>query len=353
VVAARARAAERSGSPGPKLNVATVALTELRLELLQPVRRPWESSALRAVGKQDVAAVAADAAADRRGVMLDAARRLADGLRSGQALALAVAAESLTQKVADLVAPSGHPEQANDLEGLETLTALDEAHRARVQAQLRHTIAQGRLASLLGRDPGTPVVFAGELAAIAPLTDAGAVLATALATDPQSARLEHDAARAEQEARLARARRWPALELGPAVTVGDNARLGVALGIAVPWNRQRAAIRAAHAERDTALFQLEVRHRELPALVTEALVTLTLADSGLGLLRGRTLARAARALSLAEQAAPQRGAAVLAWLVARAAYLDARATELDLEWQAANARLLLRSVTGSLVMEEP
>ncbi|MDX2122904.1 MAG: hypothetical protein SF070_17830 [Gemmatimonadota bacterium] len=44
---------------------------------------------------------------------------------------------------------------------------------------------------------------------------------------------------------------------------------------------------------------------------------------------------------------------VLAWLAARKAYLDARAAELDLEWQAAHARLLLRSVTGSLVMEAP
>jgi hypothetical protein len=71
------------------------------------------------------------------------------------------------------------------------------------------------------------------------------------------------------------------------------------------------------------------------------------------LLRGRTLARAARALTLAEQAAPQRGPFVLAWLAAREAYLDARVAELDLEWQAAQARLVLRSVTGSLIMEEP
>lgn len=353
VIAARARAAERSSSPGPKLNVATAALTEVRLELLQPVRWPWEGSALRAVGVQDVAAVAADAEADRRGVMLDAARRFADGLRSARDLELAVAAESLTQKVADAVAPAGRLEQTTDLAGLQTLITLDESHRARVQAQLRYILAQARLAVLLGRDPGTTVVFAGELKMIAPLTDPGAVLATALATDPQSARLEHEAARAAQEARLARARRWPALELGPALTVGDKARLGIALGISVPWNRQRPAIRAAHAERDTALLRLEVRHRELPALVTEALTTLTLADSGLDLLRGRTLARSARALTLAEQAAPQRGAYVLAWLAARAAYLDARETELDLEWQAASARLLLRSVTGSLVMEEP
>jgi outer membrane protein TolC len=353
VLAARSRAGERSSTPSPKINVATAALTEVRLELLQPLRWPWEGSALKGVGVQDVAAAAADAEADRRAVMLDAAQRFADGLRSTRALAIAMEAESLTRHTVDVVAPGDRPEQATDLAGLQTLVTLDEAHRARVQAQLQHTIAQARLAVVLGRDPGTPIVFEGELADIAPLTAPGAALASALATDPKSARLEHEAERARQEARLARARRWPALELGPAVTVGDKARLGLALGLSVPWNRQRDAIRAAHAERDTALALIEVRHRELPALVTEALVTLTLADSGLGLLRGRTLARAARALTLAEQAAPQRGPFVLAWLAAREAYLDARVAELDLEWQAAQARLVLRSVTGSLIMEEP
>lgn len=352
VLAARSRAAERRSIPSPKINVATAALTEVRLELLQPLRWPWEGSALRAVGVEDVAAVAADAEADRRAVMLDAAQRFADGLRSTRALALAVAAESLTQHIVEAVAPGDRPDQAADLAGLQSLVTLDEAHRARVQAQLRHGIAQARLAVVLGHDPSTAIVFEGELAAIAPLTAPGATMASALATDPKSDRLEHEAERAREEARLARARRWPALELGPAVTVGDKTRLGVALGVSVPWNRQRDAIRAAHAERDTALARIEVRQRELPAQVTEALVTLTLADSGLGLLRGRTLARATRALILAEQAAPQRGANVLAWLEARSAYLDARLAELDLEWQAAQARLLLRSVTGSLVMEE-
>ena len=353
VLAARARAAERSSTPGPKINIAPAGLTDVRLELLQPLRWPWEGSALKRVGAQDVAAVAADAEADRRAVMLDAAERFADGLRSTRALTIASAAESLTQHTVDAVAPGDRPDQATDLAGLQTLAALDEAHRARVQAQLQHTLAQARLAVVLGRDPGTPIVFEGELADLAPLTAPGAALASALATDPKSARLEHEAQRAREQARLARARRWPALELGPAVTVGDKTRLGIALGIGVPWNRQRDAIRAADAERDTALARIEVRRRELPALVTEALVTLTLADSGLGLLRGRTLARTARALTLAEQAAPQRGASVLAWLMARAAYLDARMDELDLEWRSAQARLLLRSVTGSLIMEEP
>ena len=354
VLAARARSAERRSMPSPKISATTAALSEVRLEVLQPLRWPWEASALRGIGVQDVAAATADAEADRRMVMLGAAQRFADGLRSTRALALAMEAESLAQHTVDEVAPGDKPDQATDLAGLQTLVSLDEARRARVRAQLQHTITQARLALALGREPGTPIAFEGELVAIAPLTAPGSALASALATDPKTARLGYEAERAEQEARLARARRWPALELGPAVTVGDRARLGVALGFSFPaWKRQRNAVRAAHAERDTALARIDVQHRELSAQVTEALVTLTRADLELGLLRGGALARAARALALAEQAAPQRGAYVLAWLSARAAYLNARAAELDLEWQAAQARLLLRSLIGSLVMEEP
>ncbi len=353
VLAAKARASERSSMPNPRLSIAPAALTEVRLELLQPLRWPWEGSALRGVGARDVAAATADAEADRRAVLLDAAQLFADGLRSTRARTLAMEAESLAQHTVDEVAPGDGPDQSADLAGLQTLVSLDEARRAGVRAQLQHTVIQARLAVVLGREPGTAISFEGELADIAPLTSPGGALASALATDPKSARLEHEAERAEQEARLARARRWPAFELGPALTVGDKNRLGVAVGVSLPvWNRQRDAIRAAHAERDTAMARSDLRHRELTALVTEALVTLTRTETELGLLRGGALARAARAHKLAEQAAPQRGAYVLAWLAARAAYLYARDVELDLEWEAASARLLLRSLTGSLVMEE-
>lgn len=352
VLAAKSRAAERSSMPNPRLSIAPAALTEVRLELLQPLRWPWEGAALRGVGARDVAVATADAEADRRAVMLDAAQLFADGLRSSRALTLAMEAESLAQHTVDEVTPGNGPDQGADLAGLQTLVSLDEARRAGVRAQLRHTVIQARLAVVLGREPGTAISFEGELAEIA-LTSPGGALASALATDPKSTRLEHEAERAEQEARLARARRWPAFELGPALTVGDENRLGVAVGVSLPvWNRQRDAIRAAHAERDTALARSDLRHRELSAQVTEALVTLTRTETELGLLRGGALARAARAHKLAEQAAPQRGAYVLAWLAARAAYLNARDAELDLEWQAASARLLLRSLTGSLVMEE-
>lgn len=46
VSAARARAAEQSSYHTPSVHIATARLTESRLELLQPLRWPWEGSAL-------------------------------------------------------------------------------------------------------------------------------------------------------------------------------------------------------------------------------------------------------------------------------------------------------------------
>jgi outer membrane protein TolC len=286
--------------------------------------------------------------------MLEVAQDFADGLRSTRVLTLTQEAESLAQHAVDVISPGGGADQDGELAGLQALVSLDEARRAAVRAQLQLTATQTRLAVVLGHDPGTPIVFEGELATIAPLTAPEAALASALTADPTSTRLEHEVERAGAEARLARARRWPAFELGPAVTVGDRSRLGLALGFTLPlWNRQSDAVGAANAERDTALARLDLRHRDLVALVAEALTTLTRSEAELRILRGGALTRAARAHNLTEQSAPEGEAYVLALLAARNAYLDARLADLDLEWEGAKARLLLRSLTGSLVMEEP
>ncbi len=353
VSAARARAAEQSSYPTPSIHIATARLTESRLELLQPLRWPWEGSALKRMGAQEVAATAADAETDQRAVLLEAAQRFADGMRSHRTLLLAMESESLAQHTVDAVAPGKEADKGADLAQLQTLISLDEAHRERMGAAMQYTISQARLNAALGQDPGTPIDFQGDLDSIAPLTAPEAALATALATDPTSHRLHHESLRATEEISLARARGWPTLEVGPAATVGDRWRLGVALGFNIPsWHRLGSEIRAAKAERLNAEAQFDVRHREIAGQVTEALLTLTRTDTELGLLREGALARAARALELAEQVAPQRGTYILAWLAARQAYLAARAAELDLEWQAARARLLLRHLSGSLVMEE-
>jgi len=111
-------------------------------------------------------------------------------------------------------------------------------------------------------------------------------------------------------------------------------------------------MRAAAADRDVALARLETRRRELTASLLQASTTLKRVDGELALLRGGELTRAQQAALLAGRALEQGGPYLSAWLTARQAYLDARRAELDLEWQAARARLLLRHLAGTLSVED-
>jgi len=349
---AEARAQERSSFPDPRVSVSPQSVTEVRLELLQPFRWPWETGALRGVGRREVAGITAGVEAGRRDVLLQAAARFVDGLRSLADFRLAQEHEALARRAAERLVPPDATLAATDLAALQAQVALDEAERATVRARLQHNLNQSRLAVALGQEPATFVIFEGTLAEVAPLTTPEAALQSALATDPATLSLEQQAHRADEEARLARMRRWPSFELGPAVTLGDRNRLGVAVGINIPvWNRQRAALRAASADKDTASAQMEVRRREVSQQVTEALTILTRTRTELALLRDGDLVRARRATELAERSAGQGDTYALAWLLAIRAYSEARGAELELEWQAAQARVLLRSLTGSLIIE--
>ena len=179
-------------------------------------------------------------------------------------------------------------------------------------------------------------------------------LTGAATADAEALRLASEADRATQAARLARARRWPELALGPSASLEGRAVLGMSFGVGLPlWNRQGSGVRAAAAEREAALARLDARRRELDAAVVEATSTLARARRELDALRSGELARAEQAESLAARALQQGGPYLASWLAARQAYLDARRVELDLEWQAARARLLLRHLTGTLLAEEP
>ena len=353
VRAASARAADLARYPNPAIDIERTTFSEAdNVALLQPIRWPWESSALRDLGRAEVAVAEAQAKRDARAVALDAAQRFADGLRDAGAVALAIEAESLAQRGMQRALAARQLGQAGDLSVLQGQVTFDAARRARVSAEAERDASAAALGAVLALAPGTVIVFAGELGSIAPL----AVLDSALAltaADAEAALLAGEADRAAQAARLARARRWPEIALGPSASLEGKAVIGLSLGLGLPlWNRQGAAIRAGAAEREAALARLDARRRERHAAVVEATGTLARTGRELDALRTGELARAAQAESLAAHALQQGGPYLAAWLGARQAYLDARRAELDLEWQAARARLVLRHLDGTLLPEE-
>jgi cobalt-zinc-cadmium efflux system outer membrane protein len=354
VAAAVANAAQRRRYPNPTLEFDRTTLREVdNVRLMQPIRWPREGAALRGLGAAEVATARAEADGLLRDAALDVAQRFVDGVRRVRALALAAEDESLAQRTVDRAVAARQLGQTGDLSVLQGQVSLDAARRGRIGAEAEHRAAAQTLALVLGLDPAAPLAFQGDLAALAPLAAPESALVRALAGDPEAGRLAGAAARAGQEGRLARARRWPEIELGPAAGLGKTSTFGLALGLSLPlWNRQGDAVRAAEAIRAAALARLDFRRREVAALVTEATSTLTRAAQELDLLRSGELARAKQAESLAARALEQGGPYLTAWLTARQAYLDARRAELDLEWEAARARVTLRSLAGTLIAEE-
>ena len=355
VTAASAHAADLARSPNPSIEIERTTFSQAdNVALLQPIRWPWESAALHALGRAEVAVAEAEAKRDSREVALDAAQRFADGLRDARAVALAIEAESLAQRGMQRALAARQLGQAGDLTVLQAQVSFDAARRARGSAEAERDASAAALAVVLGWAPGTVIVFGGDLGSVAPLAAPESALAGAATADAEALRLASEADRATQAARLARARRWPELALGPSASLEGRAVLGMSFGVGLPlWNRQGSGVRAAAAEREAALARLDARRRELDAAVVEATSTLGRAGRELDALRSGELARAEQAESLAARALQQGGPYLAAWLAARQAYLDARRVELNLEWQAARARLLLRHLTGTLLAEEP
>jgi outer membrane protein TolC len=354
VSAAEARAAALRVHENPRLEIDRTNFRELdNLRLVQTIRWPAESRALGGVGRAQVASARADATGQQRDLVLELAQRYTDALRQVKMVTLAAEAESLAQRAVDRAVAARQLVQTGDLTVLEVQVSLDAARRVRRSAEAERDASAAALAILLGEDPGRPVAFQDDLALLAPVSNPESLPALALAEDPESAKWQSEAERATREVDLARARRWPQLELGPSATIGESTTVGLTFGLSLPvWNYQGTSMRAAAADRDAALARLETRRLELAASLLQARTALTRVDGELALLRGGELARAQQAALLAGRALEQGGPYLSAWLTARQAYLDARRAELDLEWEAARARLLLRHLAGTLSLDD-
>src|ERR1051325_901715 len=190
VRAASARAADLARCPNPSLDIERTTFSEAdNVALLQPIRWPWESSALRDLGRAEVAVAQAEAKRDARAVALDAAQRFADGLRDARTVALAIEAESLAQRGMQRALAARQLGQAGDLTVLQAQVSLDAARRARLSAEAERDASTAALGALLAQAPGTVIAFAGELGSIAPLAVLDSAHALTAAGDAEAALL--------------------------------------------------------------------------------------------------------------------------------------------------------------------
>jgi len=356
--AAHARAAAL-GRPleNPVIEVQHSSKASYQVYGLQPIPWPWEIAARRHLGQAEVSVAHASEAASTDSVALDAAQRFVNALRAHRELALASEAESLARVALDRAVSARQLGQGGDLTLLQARVTLDAARRDHVTARDRDRVAVQSLVLLLGQPPDAPVVLEGDLATVAPVTepDSG-YAAEASSTDPELKRFTALDVRARREASLWRSQgRFPHLAVGPSygwlIVVKPRVDyLGINFTLDLPlFHGREDEIEAANYERAAAQAGRNARLRELDVLVLEATTTLGRAGRQLDSLRAGDLVRAAQAESLATAALRQGGPYLTTWLAARQAYLDVRRAQLDLEWQAAQARLTLRYLTGTLL----
>jgi outer membrane protein TolC len=239
---------------------------------------------------------------------------------------------------------------------LQARVSLDAARRDRFTAAEASRVAVAAIALLLGRDPEAPVVLDGELATVAPITEPDSGFAAqAAGSDPELRRFAALSIQARREASLWRSRsRFPHFAVGPSYGWINNSRpfvsaVGFNFSIDLPlFHGREDEIEAANYDRAAAEAGHDARERQLKVLVLNATSTLSRAGLQLDSLRKGDLVRAAQAEGLAATALRQGGPYLTTWLTARQAYLDVRRAELQLEWQAARARLTLRYLTGTL-----
>ena len=351
--AAVARAAGLSRITNPSVSFERV-IVEYQALLVQILPWPWEQVALRRLGTANVQVAKAEASLGLQSVALEAALRFADALKNKVAVVHATEAESLATLGLNHTMAARQMGQGGDLAVLQARVSLDAARRARLAAAHTSQASIAAIAILLGHPPETPLVLNGELATLAPIMDPDSIIGTrAILADPEANRLTAIAVQAEREAGLARARILPQIQVGP--TFGYNSlirrgRWSWFVQVDVPiFHNQGDAIRAAQGDQAAAIAARSGRERELAELVFDAAATRSRAQQELTALRGGDLLRAAQAESLAVRALQQGGPYMTTWLATHEAYLSTRRAELDLEWQAARARLMLRHLTGTLV----
>ena len=127
VNAAVARAGSLGRIDNPQFQYTKVLFDRTFL-LSQPVRWPWEFGPLRRLGAAQVKVARAEAQLDMQSVALAAAERFVDGLRSRDALALALDAESLAVLGLNRAIAARQMGQGGDLPVLQARVKIGRAH---------------------------------------------------------------------------------------------------------------------------------------------------------------------------------------------------------------------------------
>lgn len=332
----------RGGSPG----------LDADLDLLFALLRPGERSARKAAAVAGQQVALADLAAEEWTIVAQVRHARLDLLAAETAHhAFAEAAEA-SQKAN--TAQSGRRDlgEATHLDVASTAWDLAEARRAQRDATATVASARRRLNRLLGLAATSTLPISGLGEPLVVPDPAGSTpgdLATAILAsrwDIASAKAAYE--QAEQELRLAVAKQYPALHIGPsAARDGDGTTIGAGISLELPlFDRNQGGIAAALAKRDEMRARAVALLHQLLADGHEAIAELQRASMEAAALDADLMPAARRAMDLADQALLAREMSQLDYLTARRQWFVAQRARLDAIAACGHALIDLDTILG-------
>lgn len=323
--------------PNPELGVSVrpgidgAPSTAVGLDPLFELLRPGERSARTALAEARVDAVRAEIAAEEYRVATDARRARLAILAAEQSLRFLEQEAALRDEALALVRRRQELGEGTALDVL-----LVELEQAEVQRALRFARAdEGRLRRALLAALGLPPTFSLRLA------DSGRPLAFSLADDVPDEDLDARVlagrldlrtlqaryAAVEQELRLAVARQWPRLAIGPSFDhdADRTKSLGLGASIELPlFTRNQAEIAEKEAARSRARAEYVARLHRARTEAFEAREAVRRLRAEVELQRREVIPVVERTESLFESALRAREITIVEWLTARGRALAVR-----------------------------
>lgn len=313
--------------PGIDGAPSTAVGADLLLELL----RPGERSARKGVAEARVESVRSQVAAEEYRVVTEVRRARIALLAAAQSLALLEQEAALRDQALALVRQRQNLGEGTALDALLVDLERVEVQRALRLARADHGRLRRALLLTLGLPPSFPMRLkeAGEPLVFSVLEDVSddELDARLLSRRLDLRSLESSYVVAEEELRLAVARQFPRVALGPSFENDADGTKSLGLGASVElplFSRNQAEIAEKEAARERARADFVARLHEARAQAFEAREAVRRLRSEVETLRRDVLPLVERTESLFEAALRARELTIVEWLTARGRALTAR-----------------------------
>lgn len=341
--------------PNPEVGVTALGGSpgfSLDLDLLQPLLRPGERQAKREVAEADQRSARAELTAAEWTLVAEVRSARMDLLAAMALQGAAEASARIAAQAAQAITAQRALGETNDLDVAQATWESAEAAAAVRTAQAEVERGQQQLNRLLGLPPQTDLTLTGageplvwSPPALLPAADLGAAV---LDGRWELTVAKERYVRADAALRVALAKQYPSLRLGPALSHDDTGTgVGIGASLDLPiFDRNQGGIRAAEAERDQALAAYRGLLHRLTADAAAAQADLERATAVLSIRDRDLLPAANQAMALADRAVAAHEWDLSTWLNMRRRWIESQRSRLDAVLAAAHAGIALDAALG-------